>query len=170
MHLLCRHAVLRRRPATSCGCLGALLLAAGARPISGMLRPADRAALRDGQTIVGPRTGTYLRVLALGVTDADLAPLWLFDTATGGMARVLGAALDGGSSSARSRSRVAASSAQLRALMGARLGMASFGSATPRQCKLCGPRSSSRRGQPQQQGRPQAGHRVRRAHPVVFPT
>jgi len=105
----------------SCARLGALLLAAGARPISGMLRPADRAALRDGQTIVGPRTGTYLRVLALGVTDADLAPLWLFDTATGGMARVLGAALDGGSSSARSRSQVA-SSAQLRALMGARLG------------------------------------------------
>ena len=77
-----------------------------------MLRLADRAALRDGQTIVGPRTGTYIRVLALGVTDADLAPFWLFDTATGAMARVLGAALDGGSSSARSRSQVA-SSAQL---------------------------------------------------------
>jgi len=59
----------------SCARLGALLLAAGARPFSGMLRPADRAALRNGQTIVGPRTGTYLRVLALGVTDADLAPL-----------------------------------------------------------------------------------------------
>jgi len=75
MHLLCRHAVLHRRPATSCRLfsrLGALLLAAGARPISGMLRPADRAALRNGQTIAGPKTGTFLRTLALGDTDADL--------------------------------------------------------------------------------------------------
>jgi len=56
----------------SCARLGALLLAAGARPISGMLRPADRAALRDGQIIVGrgrARTSACWRW-------ASLMPTW----------------------------------------------------------------------------------------------
>jgi len=97
----------------------------GSAPDLGHAETGRSRGVAQRQTIVGPKTGTFLRTLALGDTDADLVrPLWLVDKATGGMV-VLGAALDGGSVSARTRSQIV-SPAQLRALMGAQLGMASF--------------------------------------------